>query len=199
MLDCVSNWNDLQKMFFVSISLNSANPGGGAVRGLSACGRSAADICALQVDCSLIGWCVSSWPLIGQCPMLRAAVQASHPQCGPCSALARDLRDLMRRERELRLDTEKTRGSSVWPHDGSTRSLLVTSQWEIISAEIPTMLDHCKMILNVDIVSSCHLQKDFRNLGLKFLGSPPQLCGQGTLPLSALAINFYWVKIPSQS
>ena len=76
----------------------------------------------------------------------------------------------MRRERELGLDTEKTRGSSVWPHEGLPRSLLVTSQWEITSAEIPTMLDHCKMMLNVDIVSTCHIvtyvQKDFLNRSL---------------------------------
>ena len=173
MLDCVSNWNDLQKMFFVSVSLNVANPGGGAVRGLkAACGRSAADICALQVKSCVIGWCICSWALIGQLPIVRAAVQASHPQCGPCSALARDLRDLMRRERELRLDTEKTRGSSVWPVPTWWLALLRARDKPVGNnfCRDCSVLDHCKMILNVDIVSTCHIvtyvQKDFLNLSL---------------------------------
>ena len=66
---------------------------------------------------------------------------------------------------------------------------IVTSLWEIIFAEIPAMLAHCKMILDADIISSCQLKRGF---------SESELVSNCVTLCLLSAVKFYGVKIPSR-
>ena len=120
----------------------------------AACGRSAADTRALQVNWSLIGWSIlllgSDWP----------GSDAACCSAGKSSAV-RPLHGHQRPHAAGERTRARHREDTGQLCLATSELAIVISLWEIIFAEIPTMLDHRKMILDVDIISSCRLKREF--------------------------------------